>query len=156
MRVLVLTAALLALAVAFPAALLSGTDAVSVEYIGGTLDSLSHKADGHIRTTNPDFLLFDAGKLRMNVPYDKINMLEYGQKVDRRYMMAFLVSPMFLFSKSRQHFLTVGYTDSDGRQQAMVFRVGKGDIRSTLVSLEARTGLKIQYQDGEARKAGKG
>ena len=50
----------------------------------------------------------------------------------------------------------VGYTREDGKQQAPVFRVGTGDIRATLVSLEARTGLKIQYQDSEARKAGKG
>jgi hypothetical protein len=34
--------------------------------------------------------------------------------------------------------------------------VDKGDIRSVLVSLEARTGRKVQYQDDEARKAGKG
>jgi hypothetical protein len=43
----------------------------------------------------------------------------------------------------------------EGKQQALVFRVDKADIRATLVSLEARTGLKIQYQDPEARKGGK-
>jgi hypothetical protein len=61
-----------------------------------------------------------------------------------------------MLSKSRKHFLTVGYEDRDGKQQAMVFRVDKSKIRSTLVALEARTGLKVQYQDDEARKAGKG
>ena len=92
----------------------------------------------------------------MKIPYERINLLEYGQKVDRRYAMAFLLSPVFILSKSRQHFLTIGYTDENGKQQAMIFRVGKGDVRPALVSLEARTGLKVQYQDGEARKAGKG
>jgi hypothetical protein len=70
--------------------------------------------------------------------------------------MAVIVSPMFLLSKKRSHFLTLGYTDEEGRQQAMVFRVDKNDIRSVLVSLEARTGRKVQFQDEEARKAGKG
>ena len=37
-----------------------------------------------------------------------------------------------------------------------MFRVDKNDIRATLVSLEARTGQRIQYQDEEARKAGQG
>ena len=37
----------------------------------------------------------------------------------------------------------------------MVFRVDKNGIRATLVGLEARTGLKVQYQDEQARKAGK-
>ena len=36
----------------------------------------------------------------------------------------------------------------------MVFRVDKNAIRPALVALEARTGLKVKYQDQEARKAG--
>lgn len=90
------------------------------------------------------------------MPYEKINLIEYGQKVDRRYLAAVFISPLFLFSKKRQHFLTVGYTDEACRQQAMIFRVNKDDIRMILVSLEARTGRKIEFQDEEARKAGKG
>ena len=70
--------------------------------------------------------------------------------------MAVVISPMFLLSKKRRHFVTIGYADDQGKQQALVFRVDKNDIRATLVSLEARTGLKIQYQDQEARKASKG
>jgi hypothetical protein len=38
----------------------------------------------------------------------------------------------------------------------MIFRVAKGDIRALLVTLEARTGRKVIFQDEEARKAGKG
>jgi hypothetical protein len=38
----------------------------------------------------------------------------------------------------------------------LVIRVEKGDIRSVLTGLEARTGRRVEYQDGEARKAGKG
>jgi hypothetical protein len=67
-----------------------------------------------------------------------------------------LISPIFLLAKSRKHFLTVGYQDAAGRQQAMIFRVAKGDIRALLVTLEARTGRKVIFQDEEARKAGKG
>ena len=63
---------------------------------------------------------------------------------------------MLLLSKARKHFVTVGYADADGKQQALVFRVQKGDIRSVLAGLEARTGRRIEYQDDEARKAGKG
>ncbi len=90
------------------------------------------------------------------MPYTRIDLLEYGQKVDRRLLMAVVISPMFLLSKKRKHFLSVGYLDEEGNHQALVFRVDKNDIRATLVSLEARTGLRIQYQDEEARKAGHG
>lgn len=92
----------------------------------------------------------------VTVPYSRINVLEYGQKVDRRYLSAVFISPLFILAKTRKHFLTVGYEDEQGKQQALVFRVEKADIRAVLVSLEARTGRKIQFQDEEARKAGKG
>ncbi|MEP6961160.1 MAG: hypothetical protein ABI995_03730, partial [Acidobacteriota bacterium] len=82
------------------------------------------------------------------------NLIEYGQQVDRRLALALVISPIFLLSKSRRHFLTIGYADENGAQQAMVFRVDKNSIRAVLVALEARTGRKIEYQDPEARKAG--
>ena len=85
--------------------------------------------------------------------YERVNLIEYGQQVDRRLALALVISPVFLLSKSRKHFLSIGYTDESGRQQAMVFRVDKSSIRSVLVSLEARTGQKVQYQDEQARKA---
>jgi hypothetical protein len=132
------------------------SDRMKVQYIGGTIADLSAKAEGNIRTTDADVFEFQCVKSDIRINYAKINLVEYGQKVDRRYAMAFLLSPMFLLSKSRQHFLTIGYTDQSDKQQAMIFRVGKGNVRQILVSLEARTGLKVQYQDGEARKAGKG
>jgi hypothetical protein len=90
------------------------------------------------------------------VPYDRINLIEYGQKVDRRVLAAVLVSPLLLLAKKREHFLTVGYADEDEHQQAMIFRVDKDDIRAILVSLEARTGRKVEFQDDNAREGGKG
>ena len=63
--------------------------------------------------------------------------------MDRRLLLAIAISPVFLLSKARKHFFTIGYTDEDGNQQAMVFRVDKNGIRAALVSLEARTGVKI-------------
>ena len=50
----------------------------------------------------------------------------------------------------------MGFQDDDGHQQALIFRVSKSDIRATLVALEARTGQRVEFQDEEARKAGKG
>lgn len=139
----------------YPLCCVGASPGSHAEYIGGTI-AVNPKTDGVLNTTNPITLLFRVKEGEIRIPYERINLLEYGQRADRRYMEAVLLSPMFLLSKKRVHFLTVGYTDDEGRQQAMVFRVPKGDIRSVLVSLEARTGRKVQYQDDEARKAGKG
>jgi hypothetical protein len=92
----------------------------------------------------------------ISVAWSDVSNIEYGLHVDRRYLEAILISPLFLIAKKRTHFLTIGYLDGDGHQQAVVLEVNKGDIRQLLVSLEARTGRRVEYQDDEARKAGKG
>ena len=127
----------------------------AVEYLGGTLVSLSPRTMGWLITTDPDSLVFNSRKSMIRVPFERINQLEYGQKVDRRLWEAVLLSPLFVLSKKRDHYVTVGFELEGGQQQALLFRVEKDDVRALLVSLEARTGRKITYQDDEARKAGR-
>ena len=67
-----------------------------------------------------------------------------------------VISPIALLSKKRKHFLTIGYQDENGKQQAAVFEIGKDTVRVDLATIEARTGRKIEYQDEEARKSGLG
>jgi hypothetical protein len=126
----------------------------AVEFIGGTTPLIKSGTQGRIELTDDLYLAFYGRKAQMRVPYDRINLVEYGQQVDRRLALALLLSPVFLLSKARKHFLTIGFEDERGGQQAMVFRVDKDNIRSTLAALEARTGQKVAYQDAEARKAG--
>jgi hypothetical protein len=125
-------------------------------YIGGTRADIPTESSGDIETADDTYLVFLSKHTQVKIPYERINLLEYGQKVDRRYVEAVIISPLFMLAKKRQHFLTVGFQDDDGQQQAMVFQVDKNDIRLTLVTLEARTGRQVQYQDDEARMAGKG
>jgi len=127
-----------------------------VHYVGGTISALPSKTSGLMNTREEDVFLFQTKGVTVQVPYDKINVLEYGQRVSRRYAEAVLISPVFLLSKTRKHYLTVGFTDDQGRQQAMVFEVGKGEIRSMLVVLEAKSGRRVEYQDDDARRGGKG
>ena len=129
---------------------------VRAQFVGGTLPGVSSKSNARLDLTGGDTLVVRGGKADLRIDYRKINTVEYGQNVSRRYAAAILISPLLLLSKSRKHFVTLGYTDSSGKQQAVVFRFGKGDIRSVLASLEARTGRRIEYQDDEARKSGKG
>jgi hypothetical protein len=137
------------------ARLLAGGSGSPVEYVGGTL-ALPVNASGRLDATGDARLALRLKQTTLEIPYDRVNLLEYGQKVSREYVAAVLISPMFLLAKKRKHFLTLGYTDEQGRQQAIVLRVEKNHVRSVLASLEARTGRKVTYQDEEARKAGKG
>jgi len=124
------------------------------QFVGGTLAGLKAKSSARLDLTSADAMVFRCTGQTLSIAYPKIETLEYGQHVSRRYAAAVLLSPVLLLSKSRQHFVTLGYTDTDGKHQALVFRLEKGDIRGALASLEARSGRRVEFQDDEARKAG--
>jgi len=137
-------------------ALWGGLGSNKTMYIGGTVASLKQGAEGISSTADDKVFVFSYKGGDLKIPYDRVNDLEYGQKAGRRLGVAIMVTPLALFSKKRKHYLTVGYQDDSDKQQAAVFELGKGVVRVTLASLEARTGRKIEYQDEEARKSGKG
>ena len=136
--------------------LLAAAPGIRGQVIGGTVPALPPKTVIHLDLTGAESLSVENGANHLAIPYQRINTLEYGQNVSRRYAEAIFISPIFLLSKSHKHFVTLGYVDSEGKQQALVVRVDKGDIRGLLSSLEARTGRRVEFQDQEARKAGKG
>ena len=125
-------------------------------YVGGTVPGVHNKSDVRVGVQQSDVLQIRTGKTSFEVPYKDVTTLEYGMRVSRRYMEAILISPLFLVAKKKSHYLTIGYTDQDGTAQAIVLQVGKDEIRPLLVSLEARTGRRVEFQDDDARKAGKG
>jgi hypothetical protein len=134
----------------------AGDTGSRVLYVGGTVAGVPNKCQLRINVVEADALTVTSKASSFQIPYGEVNTIEYGLRVSRRYLEAVLISPVFLVAKKKTHFLTIGYTDAEGRQQAMVLQVGSGEIRSLLVSLEARTGRRVEYQDEEARKAGKG
>jgi len=140
----------LILSLALPAA----EPGIRAQFIGGTLPQIKAKTTARLDITDSDEMVFAWGKDDLRIPYNRVSTLEYGQKVSRRYAAAILISPVLLLSKSHQHFVTIGYEDAEGKQQALVFRVEKGDIRSVLAGLEARSGRRVEYQDDDARKKG--
>lgn len=134
----------------------AGLGSKKTEYVGGTIASLKQGTEGTSSTHDEKAFVAEYKGGKVTIPYDRINDLEYGQKTGRRLGLALTVSPWLLLSHKRKHFLTIGYTDENDKQEAGVFERGKDVVRVTLASLEARTGKKIDYQDEEARKSGLG
>lgn len=151
LRICWLPAALFAAAVC----VMAGGPGVRAQFIGGTLTTVAPKSTAVLDLADVETLGVVCGATSFRIPYRKINTLEYGQHVSRRYAAAVIISPILLLSKSRRHFITLGYVDADGAQQALVLRIEKGDIRSVLSALEARSGRRVEYQDDEARKGAK-
>jgi hypothetical protein len=138
----------------FQATVLGGVGSHNTVYVGGTVTSIKAGAEGKISTADDKAFMFTLKRVALAIPYEKVNALEYGQKAGRRLGLAIVLSPIALLSKKRKHFLTISYLDENDKQQAAVFELGKDIVRTTLASVQARSGRKIEFQDEEARKAG--
>ena len=79
-----------------PLPLPAGDASEHVHYMGGTISALPSKTEGYVNTRQEDVFLFQTKGVTVQIPYDKINVLEYGQRVSRRYVEAILLSPVFL------------------------------------------------------------
>ncbi|MBX7185691.1 MAG: hypothetical protein K1Y01_11150 [Vicinamibacteria bacterium] len=138
-----------ALAVFLVAALAPSALAVKrgeAKFIGGTITTIREDAEGPISLTNEKRLTFmPRGSETLEIPWDRVSQLEYGQKVTRRKTTA-------LLSKSRRHYVTITYQDQEKVEQAVVLEFDHDDVRMVLASLKARTLQTIIFQDEEARK----
>jgi hypothetical protein len=160
----------LILALFMPSTSMAGIDSKKAAYQGGTTKckdfaGAKNEVEGSLDTADENNLNFqysmDKKNMVYSIPYKQFIDIEYGQKAGRRVgasiATAILISPVglfMLFSKKRNHFVTIGYTDDAGKEQVAVFELGKDIVRTTLPILEARSGKKVIYQDEEARKSG--
>lgn len=161
-------AATLILAMLAPTALMAvGSDKAA--YYGGSsaiFSGAKEPVEGSLDTVDTQALILRISKKpyagqELRIPYAMIEDLEYGQKAGRRVGAAIgytvLLGPLgllTLFSKKRNHFLTVAYKDDAGTDQVAILELGKDIVRATLPIVKARSGKEITYQDEEARKAG--
>ncbi len=123
-------------------------------YMGGTISKIPDKTKGKFDVTGEKGAVFLSrkGESLLEIPYESVTSLEYGQKSGRRVGVAIAVTWVALFSKKRRHFLTIGFKDAEGNRQGAVFELAKGTVRTTLVTLEARTGVEVEFESEEARK----
>jgi hypothetical protein len=153
-----------------PSVLLA-VDKDKAAYYGGSVAIFAGAKDpveGTLDTVHNDFLILRALKKpfvgqELRIPYSKIEDLEYGQKAGRRVGAAIgytvLLGPLgllTLFSKKRNHYLTVAWKDEMEKEQVAVIELGKDIVRATLPVVRARSGKDITFQDEEARKAAGG
>jgi len=133
-----------------------GLGSSKTAYVGGTENQVKESTEGESSAKDEKNFVFEYKGGKLEIPYDQVDDLEYGQKAGRRLGLALAISPWLLLSHKRKHFLTVGWKDAQEKQHAAVFELGKSVVRTTIATLEARTGKKVDYQDDEARKSGLG
>lgn len=150
---------------------LAGLGSRKVAYREGTIPGLYNgpngPVEGTLRDTETDLVFTPDDKKKADkvfrIPYKSITEIEYGQKAGRRLgaavATAVLINPaglFLLFRKKRKHFMTVSWTDGEGKEQVAVLELGKDIIRETLAVTKTKSGKEIIYQDEEAKKSSKG
>jgi hypothetical protein len=95
----------------------------------------------------------------IEIPYQNVTHIAYGQNVRRRVGTTIGTSLFLgpagllpLASKARRHYLTVGYSDTNGQTQVVVFELGRDIVRPLLAIIEAQSGKSIDYQDDDAAR----
>lgn len=161
-------ATLLIICVVAPSVLIAKVGSDKAAYFGGSIAVFAGAKDpveGRLDTVNEEMLILHAEKKpfvghELRIPYKRIEDLEYGQKAGRRVGAAVgytvLLGPLgllTLFSKKRNHYLTIAWKDDAEKEQVAVLELGKDIVRSTLPIVKARSGKEITYQDEEARKS---
>src|SRR5207249_11883713 len=97
-----------------------------VKFMGGTVASVPEKTEGRVDVTDPTNMVFRAEKGgTVQVPWQTVQAIEYGQRVSRRWKTAIFLTPWAVFSKGRKHMVTITYKDAAGTDQAAVFEFGK-------------------------------
>lgn len=97
-------------------------------------------------------LIFDAGRVKfdskkapLDISNEAVSNIVYERAAKPRYAAGLLLAWPLLFTKSKQHYLTIQYTDGGGKYA--VFKLDKGNFREILAAAEAATGKKVDRQE---------
>ena len=138
------------------AALASGPvwalDPGKVMYVGGTVSSLPPgNVEGSLDFSAAAAMFFVAAKggSTVAVQWKTIQDLEYGPQIPLQWKKKSRSLPALplLSKKGRKHYVTIGYKDSAGAEQAVVFELGDQIIRRTLTVLKEKSGKRLTCQD---------
>lgn len=145
--------ALIALSILSAPALEAAVRGDKAMYVGGTVTTIPEKKQGKLDTSGDSVLVFNWDKgSKWEVLFKSLTRMEYGQKAGRRVGAAVMVSPLLLFSKKRKHYLTLHYKSETGSSEAVVFELSKGTYQQIISTLEAKSGLRTEYETEEAKK----
>jgi hypothetical protein len=113
-----------------------------------------HKAEGKEKADLVEGLLdvgakelqFRSAATSVNIAYDNVTKMVYEKAAKPRYAAGLLLAWPLLFTKSKQHYLTVQYKDAAGGKYG-VFRLDKDNFREILAAVESASGGKVERSE---------
>lgn len=120
----------------------------NIEYLHATGDGKRLREDGQLAVDNSmQRLVFESeSRDEITIPGNQISRVVYERAAKPRYAAGLLIAWPLLFTKSKQHYLTVQY-GSQGQGDYAVFRMSKKNYREILAAVESATGQKVDRQE---------
>ena len=89
--------------------------------------------------------LQESGSSILDIKYDNVKSMTYEKASKPRYAEAVLVSPLFLLSHSKKHYLTFQYTDPASTEgKYAIVHLDKKNARQAVACAEAQTGKQVE------------
>jgi hypothetical protein len=79
----------------------------------------------------------------VSIPYAQVKSLLCEQASKPRYTEAVLISPMFLLTHSKKHYLTIQYTDANRAGQFAIVLLDKKNAKRAVAAAQAETGKNV-------------
>ena len=90
------------------------------------------------------FIAKGGGDPAFQIGYESIKSLLYEQSATPRYAEAVLISPLFLLSNSKKHYLTIQFTDSSGTGKFVIVQLDKKKAQEAIAEAQAETGRVVE------------
>jgi len=147
------TVASMALLTAFATESFAAEKFACAEYFRATPDG-QKKAEAGVKGT----LIFDPsskkveflnpkGTSAFSINYDAIRAMQYERTGQPRYVAAVLISPAFLLTHSKKHYLTIEYNDQFGEAHSVIVRLNKKNAREAVATATAQTRKSVEQID---------
>ena len=132
---------------------------IDVRYVEGTDEILLANMHYLFPMDTTDKAVFGRSPSVLEIPYNRIVRLAYGQRVTfrRRAVLGIAAGFWFFFLKNRrQHFLREEYMDPGGTRQYVTFEVGKKHFWVLADIMQFRSGKRLDFLDQDAQFAAYG
>jgi hypothetical protein len=87
------------------------------------------------------------GAPAFSINYHAIHAMQYETSGHPRYVAAVLISPVFLLTRSKKHYLTIEYNDQSGEARSVIVRLNKKNAREAVATASAQTSKSVEQID---------
>jgi hypothetical protein len=84
------------------------------------------------------------GAPAFSIDYGAIRAMQYERTGQPRYVAAVLISPAFLLTRSKKHYLTIEYNDQSGEAYSVIVRLNKRNAREAVAAATAETSKSVE------------